>query len=411
VTERVAPVRREKSAGPQTHGVGDMLRELDHAPPTDLVEVCSRWLSVNFGAMSCVLLLADYAEMSLEPVTDSAAGRAEPAHDVLNSQAGLAYREQRRVHDGIPAGSTRQTVHLPVSIRAERLGVLTVALPGTSLRADVAEALDDVARMLAYVLTGARRYTDRFEMMRRRRELGLAAEIQWELLPSLAYSLPGFSIAGALEPAYEIGGDNFDYAVSAHRLTVSITDGTGHGVRAAIIASLACTAMRNARRASELIVAQAEAANRHIAEQFPGPEFVTGLLLDLDVHTGAGTIVNAGHPLPLLLRGGAISEIEIPPQLPLGLRRATTYPVHTFRLEPGDRVLLITDGVPEAHRPGRPLFGEDRVVDMLLTRSDLPAAEFVRTLTRAVAEYCDGRLADDATAVCLDWRPALTTNR
>ena len=99
------------------------------------------------------------------------------------------------------------------------------------------------------MLTGARRYTDRFEMLRRRRELGLAAEIQWELLPSLAFELPAFSIAGTVEPAYEIGGDNFDYAISAHRLTVSVSDAVGHGIRAALLASLAVTAMRNARRA------------------------------------------------------------------------------------------------------------------------------------------------------------------
>ena len=145
------------------------------------------------------------------------------------------------------------------------------------------EVLDDVARVLGHVLTGARRYTDRFEMLRRRRELGLAAEIQWELLPSLAFELPAFSIAGTVEPAYEIGGDNFDYAISAHRLTVSVSDAVGHGIRAALLASLAVTAMRNARRAHCRIVEQAGAANRHLVEQFPGADFVTGLILELDV--------------------------------------------------------------------------------------------------------------------------------
>ena len=66
-------------------------------------------------------------------------------------------------------------------------------------------------------------------MLRRRRELGLAAEIQWELLPSLAFELPTFSIAGTVEPAYEIGGDNFDYAISAHRLTVSVATRSATG--------------------------------------------------------------------------------------------------------------------------------------------------------------------------------------
>lgn len=115
----------------------------------------------------------------------------------------------------------------------------------------VEELLRDAARVLAHVLASARRYTDRFEKLRRRKDLGLAAEIQWELLPVLAYELPGFAIAGALEPTYDIGGDTFDYAVSASQLTITITDAVGHGLRAALLGSLAVTAMRNSRRCGE----------------------------------------------------------------------------------------------------------------------------------------------------------------
>ena len=223
------------------------------------------------------------------------------------------------------------------------------------------EVLDDVVRVLGYVLTGARRYTDRFEMLRRRRELGLAAEIQWELLPSLAFELPAFSIAGTVEPAYEIGGDNFDYAISAHRLTVSVSDAVGHGIRAALLASLAVTAMRNARRAHCTIVEQAGAANRHLVEQFPGADFVTGLILELDVDNGTGMILNAGHPPPLLLRDGGVSELLVPPELPLGLVGSAHYRLHPIQLHPGDRLLLFTDGITEAHRRGEREFGYRRL--------------------------------------------------
>jgi serine phosphatase RsbU (regulator of sigma subunit) len=301
-------------------------------------------------------------------------------------------------------------VYLPVSVRVERLGILAVTLPGHDLDQQVGEVLDDVVRVLGYVLTGARRYTDRFEMLRRRRELGLAAEIQWELLPSLAFELPAFSIAGTVEPAYEIGGDNFDYAISAHRLTVSVSDAVGHGIRAALLASLAVTAMRNARRAQCPIVEQAGAANRHLVEQFPGADFVTGLLLDVDVDNGAAMILNAGHPPPLLLRGGGVSELLVPPELPLGLVGSAHYPVHPIQLRPGDRLLLFTDGITEAHRRGEREFGYRRVAAMLAEQSDLEPPELVRHLTRAVNESCNGELSDDATAVCLDWHPSQAPN-
>ena len=104
-----------------------------------------------------------------------------------------------------------------------------------------------------------------------------------------AYELPRFSIAGALEPpAYDIGGDTFDYAVSAQQLTVLITDAGGHGLRAAMLSSLTVSAIRNARRCGFPILDQARTANWHLSEQFAHPEFVTGPFLQLEVPTGHG---------------------------------------------------------------------------------------------------------------------------
>ncbi|GAA5114891.1 PP2C family protein-serine/threonine phosphatase [Pseudonocardia adelaidensis] len=371
------------------------------------------------SAQGCVVLLSDYAEASLEPVTVGPADSRLHSQDLVDSAAGVAYREQRKVtavvdrsgdaaavgaaDGGVPGPAV--VVYLPVSVRAERLGVLAVTLPSGHVAEGAMEVLDDVARVLGHVLTGARRYTDRFEMLRRRRELGLAAEIQWELLPGLAFELPAFSIAGTLEPAYEIGGDNFDYAVSAHRLTVSVSDAAGHGLRASLLAGLSCAAMRNARRGNASIVQQAEIANLHLVEQFPGPDFVTGLILDLDVDSGGGTILNAGHPPPLLVRDGAVSELLIPPELPLGLLGSTRYPTHPIALRPGDRLLLLTDGITEAHERGAPEFGYRRLAALLADHRTLAPPELVRHITRAVTESCNGDLSDDATVVCLDWHP------
>lgn len=409
----------EVTAAPRP-GVGALLRDLDRAPPTELVDVCSSWLTRHVAVRSCVLLLADYAEASLEPVAGGPGTTRFRPQDLIDSAAGEAYREQRWVavapeqEPRQPAGAEAlgcaldepmRLVYLPVSVRAERLGVLAVTLPDSDLNRGALAILDDVARVLGHVLTGARRYTDRFEILRRRRELGLAAEIQWELLPSLAFELPGFSIAGTVEPAYEIGGDNFDYAVSARRLTVAVSDAAGHGLRAALLASLACTAMRNARRAHCTILEQADAANRHLVDQFPGPDFVTGLVLELDVDNGAGMILNAGHPPPLLIRDGAVSELLIPPALPLGLVAPALYPLHPVQLQPNDRLLLLTDGITEAHQRGERQFGYRRLAGLLAEHHDLKPPELVRRITRAVTDSCHGELSDDATVVCLDWHP------
>jgi serine phosphatase RsbU (regulator of sigma subunit) len=395
-------------AGSVSPVLGGLVRGLDRAAPSDLVEVCRTWVVQNLRVQELALLLADYSETSLEPVPGAEGTVKMPRLDVDDSAAGLAYRQQRAVHAAVPTSgdpAPESTVtYLPVSMRTERLGVLAVTQRSPN-EMELLDILKDVAQILAYVLTGARRYTDQFETLRRRRDLGLAAEIQWELLPVLAYELPGFSIAGALEPAYDIGGDTFDYAVSAQQLTVSVTDAVGHGLRAAMLSSLTVSAMRNARRSGSTILGQARTANRHLTEQFAHQEFVTGLILQLEVATGRGFIINAGHPPPLLLRGGAVTIVDLSPDAPMGLSRESEYRLQPIRLLPGDRLLLLTDGVDEAHDVGGPEFGLDRVADMLRSHAELQPVEFVRRLTRAVADYRAGPLADDATAVCLDWHP------
>ena len=399
-------------AGAVSPVLGGLVRELDRAAPTDLVEVCRTWVVENLGVHECALLLADYSETTLEPVPGAESSVELPRLDVDDSAAGAAYRQQRAVHVDVPTSGDAPpesvATYLPVSMRTERLGVLAV-IQRTTNQIDRLDILNDVAQILAYVLTGARRYTDQFETLRRRRDLGLAAEIQWELLPVLAYELPRFSIAGALEPAYDIGGDTFDYAVSAQLLTVSITDAVGHGLRAAMLSSLTVSAIRNTRRAGSTILDQARTANRHLTEQFAPAEFVTGLLLQIDVLTGQGCIVNAGHPPPLLLREEAVSIVNLSAEAPLGLSADTDYRLQAIRLLPGDRLLLLTDGIAEAHDVGGPQFGLDRVADMLRSHAELPPVEFVRLLTKAVTDYRNGPLADDATAVCLDWYPINTT--
>ncbi|MDQ4011891.1 MAG: serine/threonine-protein phosphatase [Actinomycetota bacterium] len=187
---------------------------------------------------------------------------------------------------------------------------------------------------------------------------------------------------------------------------MSITDAVGHGLQAALLGSLAVTAMRNTRRSHAPILAQAMAANQHLAEQFPGSSFVTGLLMQLEVATGTGVIINAGHPPPLLLREGAVTTLHVPPNRPPGLSPRTDYRLHPVELRRDDRLLLISDGIFKAHHAGGPFFGLERVTRILTRQAHLPPIEFVRHLTHAVIEFRSGKLADDATAVCLDWQPS-----
>ena len=390
---------QDSVAGPTL--VGSLVRALDAAPPYLLAEVLHSFLSSAVGARSSTVLLADYEERVLEPVPGAISSPTLGAQRVDSSAAGRAYREQRPIQIATDSGLT---LYLPITQRAERIGILEVGLSAAG--SEVREHLGEVASVLAYVIAAARRYTDQFERIRRRRDLQLAAELQWELLPVLAYSCAQYDIAGSLEPAYEIGGDTFDYAVAPNDLTMSVSDAMGHGLRFALLASLAVMTMRNARRRGDGVVERATTAAAHLAAQFTGEFFVTLALLRIDVPSGAIAAVNAGHQLPILVRDGMVSAVELAAAPPLGMFADTLYVPERLQLQPGDRLILISDGIVEAALVGGRPLGDEGLYELLRGMVGLSAVETVRQLTSAVLAHRAGDLQDDATAVCLDWRGA-----
>ncbi|HEY0869188.1 MAG TPA: PP2C family protein-serine/threonine phosphatase, partial [Acidothermaceae bacterium] len=172
------------------------------------------------------------------------------------------------------------------------------------------------------------------------------------------------------------------------------------------LASLAVTTMRNARRRGDGVVEQANTAATHLTAQFSGEFFVTLALLRIDVPSGAVAAVNAGHQLPILVRDGVVRTIELAATPPLGMFPDTSYVPERLQLQPGDRLILISDGIVEVKPVGGNALGEQGLHDLLRRMIDLSAVETVRQLTAAVLAHRAGDLQDDATAVCLDWRGA-----
>ncbi len=249
--------------------VDELYRTLNEVTPDEIMPVIRAALAQTLDASDVSLHLADYGELTLERFDHGRRGEgAGPSSILIDSTvAGACYRKQEVLVTPAGEASDVASIHAPVTVRAERFGVLEIRLPAVPVPEASAVAAQ-VAGALAYVIASARRYTDVFERVRRRRTLALAAEIQWELLPVLGYDADKFCLAGVLEPAYDIGGDNFDYAVGDDRLTVAISDAMGHGLRASLCATLTVTAMRNCRRAGRDIVEQAIVANQVLCDQF-----------------------------------------------------------------------------------------------------------------------------------------------
>jgi serine phosphatase RsbU (regulator of sigma subunit) len=183
----------------------------------------------------------------------------------------------------------------------------------------------------------------------------------------------------------------------------------GHGVQAALVSSLAVGSYRHDRRENQLIERIHTNLDEVLDRQFERT-FVTGLLARINLDTGIMTWTNAGHPLPILIRGGtALGELRCEPTVPWGLARIThsvgEVTVGTEALEPGDTILFYTDGVVEAHGSENEPFGIDRLVD-LTTRhaSDQEdPEEIVRRLVGAILEHQSDELADDATIALFKW--------
>jgi serine phosphatase RsbU (regulator of sigma subunit) len=379
--------------------VGELVRQLGTSPPFRLLDVARGFLAGAEKVQAVNLLLVDYGQELLRPF-GAYQGPPLGQERVDQGEAGVAYRTQAARVDRVQLG---WRACVPVTLGGERFGVLDVRLDAEPSAGLLAE-LERVAVALGFALAAAGRATDQVELARRGRPLSLPAEIQWELLPRLALAAPEYVVAGTVEPAYDVGGDTFDYAAQPESMTVSVTDAMGHGLQAALLAGLAVAALRNARRRRAGLLEQVDHANRALHAQFGGERFVTGQVLRLDVPGGTGAVVNAGHPLPRLVRSGQVEPVGLDADLPLGVDPETIYQVQRLALEPGDRLVLVSDGVLEAAPEGGAAYGASRLDELLGGSRELAPYEVARLVVHEVIAHRAGGLADDLTVVCLDWR-------
>jgi serine phosphatase RsbU (regulator of sigma subunit) len=240
-----------------------------------------------------------------------------------------------------------ERILVPVTESGDALGVVELRLPYTADARAVADIVT-VADALASIVIASRRHSDLLDWAQDTAPFSLAAEIQRRLLPgSYTCETSGFTVAGWLEPANAVGGDTFDYSLDRDTLHLSVTDAVGNDVNAALLASVLLGRLRNARRRGADLGGQARMANDALSAHARCGQFVTGQLARLDVHSGTLTLVNAGHPFPFRVRDGRVSEIELEIDMPFGLYPGRDLRLQSIQLEPGDRVVLVTDGMLE----------------------------------------------------------------
>lgn len=389
----------DRSEGLDERLLGALLDRAQQVPPQLIAPLVAEE-AARLGGRDVRILLQDYGQRMLQPLPGRglAAGEPEP---IDGSAAGRAFLRMTVVEEQRDDGVR---MYLPLMGGGNEAGVLALTLDAVD--EDGRRLLRRFACLVAGMLVTKNAYTDQFLQARRGAPMSLSAEIQWALLPPMTMITPQVALAGILEPAYDVAGDSFDYAINGNVLHLAVIDAMGHGLNAAMLATLAISAYRHARRASVGLAGLYGLMDAVIEQQFGAEQFVTAQLMRLDIATGQLQWVNAGHPAPLLIRDRRVAQaLESPGTLPVGFGGAT--PVISEReLRRGDRVLFFTDGAFEEHQPGGQQFGMERLVDFVERAGQVGEGvqEMVRGLSHALALARGGVTTDDTTLFLVEWR-------
>jgi hypothetical protein len=407
----VEQLPREAWAGAAATVFSDLWRAAQGTGPHELPDLVARH-GAGLGLREVVIYLVDLQQSMLTPFVRAELGHHLPALPVDSTVAGRCFQHVQPIAQD-SSGTGERRLWLPLHTDAERVGVLGVTVDTETYGYDEAavQPLLLFASVVASLVMTKTMFGDTIVRARRLTEMGLAAEIQWSLLPPRDYCATEVTIAGALEPAYDVGGDSIDYAVDDGVARFAVFDAMGHGLASAHLATLTISAYRNARRGHATLAETVARIDDAVHEVFDGDGFVTALLAELDTTSGILTWVNLGHPAPLLLREGRmVKELIGSSSLPFGLASGLAEPhgevvFGTEHLQREDHVLLYTDGAVEGRAADGELFGLERLSGIIRRglASGLASSEVMRRATRDLLHHQDNELRDDASMVLVHW--------
>ncbi|MEU4037926.1 PP2C family protein-serine/threonine phosphatase [Streptomyces collinus] len=281
-----------------------MLADLLHAShlmPVEALPAQASECAATAGLHQVLIYLSDLqrTKLCLLAETEEAARLHEAELPIEGTVAGRAY-QYGGLMPASPAGTGEFEWWVPLLDGTERLGLLRVSArhndPG------VQSDLEALASLVALIIVSKRVTSDALAKLVRARPMSLAAEMQWNLLPPRTYADGRVAISAALEPAYDISGDVFDYAIDGPSVHLAIFDAMGHDTAAGLSGALALGACRNARRQGVGLIGDAEAVESALLEQYDHQRYVTGILARLDTRTGILRWVNRGHHPPIVIR-------------------------------------------------------------------------------------------------------------
>ncbi|MEE2037135.1 PP2C family protein-serine/threonine phosphatase [Nocardiopsis sp. CT-R113] len=379
----------------------ELVRSVHGCGPMEVLESADRY-SRAIGLAGITVHLVDLQQHLLVPLTGG------PSLDIDSTEAGEAYRSDTLRLDEGSGGEL--SLWLPLRDGADRMGVLHVRAP--SLDEPTLRRCQTLASLLALIVTSKRAYSDTYVRHTRTRPVQLRTEMLRAFLPPRTLGTTRGVSTAVLEPAYELGGDAFDHSITKDTLHAVILDAMGHDLASGLTASVAMAGARGARRNGADLAELTASVEKALVTWLP-ERFCTGVFATLELATGVFSWANCAHPTPLLIRDRRLvaGALEREPEVPLGLGGVLAdtgaRTVHRVQLEPGDQVLLYTDGVTEAHDSHGQMFGLEQFADFVIraASADEPAPETLRRLIHAIHAHQRGSFNDDATIMLLEWHP------
>jgi hypothetical protein len=237
----------------------------------------------------------------------------------------------------------------------------------------------------------------------RNREHDIAREIQENLLPSRLDISPATTVAAAWKPSVHVGGDYFDLLpFGADGIGFCIADVSGHGIPAALLMSNVQSAVRvlagDALSPADLCAR----LNKQATTNFPDGGFLTFFFGCLHLPMKRLTYCNAGHNPPIVIKHDGTFQMLGASGLPLGIEPSWTYLEQSEELQTGDKILLYTDGVTEARNPADELFGEERLMEILMRHRSSSPELIKESIMDAVNAFSQGSTDDDITLMCIE---------
>jgi len=249
------------------------------------------------------------------------------------------------------------------------------------------------------LLGSLRRYVEEGRVLReKRREIREARDVQQRLLPAGLNGLPGYDIQAYWKPVHEVGGDYFDaIRIGGASVGICIADVAGKGLPAALLMSNMQASVRAFAQRTTSPAEMCRELNRVALENAKAARFTTLFYAVLDSDSRSLRYTNAGHVPPIVLRrDGTIHRLSDGGTV-LGIFRDADYEETQVRFDPGDRLVLITDGITEARNGQDEEFGEERLLRLVQEHRELSAGSLQRVLLDELEFFAAGPLQDDAT--------------